>query len=49
MVSKWRRVVAGGISKRLIKGPIAGPRRGNVDAPIKSLPAEDPGERFLAQ
>ncbi len=48
MVSKWRREVADGGSEKLIKGPIAAPRRGTIDAPIKSLPAQDLEERFLA-
>ncbi len=49
MVSKWRREVADGGSEKLIKGPIAAPRRGTIDAPIKSLPAQDLEERFPAE
>src|SRR5260370_16730199 len=41
-VSRWRREVANGVSKRLIKRPAAGPRRGTIDTPSSRLQPAEP-------
>ena len=49
MVSKRGLEVADGVSRRLIKGPSAGPAEKPSAHQIKSLPAEDHDARFLGE
>jgi len=49
MVSKWRREVAGVVSKQLIKWPSTGPCRGTIDAPNQDASRRRPRRTFSSR